>query len=1160
LEWIDDVQSLGSGVEGSSDADAAADEDQSAEAIEARQDAVAASEQLFLISLFRVSLCDYIAPSLWDPFLSYVTRAADSLLTKKGSWAAHDFRALAWQAIYPRGVVAELKKRRADKLAAKKQAKADAAAAAAAAAGGSSSNKSHRKKAKSTDDDRIDERSDAEDSSSGEDDDADAASSDDDDADSHADAADNLWTDEESEGDEDDEAEEDDEEKEPSVFARLHPALLPLLPLPYSRADGMSPNSALPSAVPVCYSYVHGDSIYQKLRGIEMHLLTRMMQQLQRQQENGGDDDEDPVDEDALELQIDRINRLYRVELTAPLADTEAVYASYLEWQKQQATEGVDAQLRAQYDYSLRIATTLGKKFETRWAEMETDGQLTAGIGVLTPAAHEFFTQYIDWLSQSAKSRKRCKDNPSQLWNVLERIVAIGFLEARWWLRFCQLARQFAVRGSEGSRYVLEVSQRAWRNCPWDASVAESYLHALEAQQVAEPLLVTRSAVEEAMTVVLSHPALLNNAEGAIEVRLQVVGYYWRTVLLPRSSADATDTSDVYLVRSHFESLRRLLSFAGATLAPARLSELCARVYRVWVQFESAHMFRWLGDGTHEDAQEDAEAAAHKTGVSLPIFRARQLFQQYVDDDERGSIDARPWMEWIEFELRTPTDSAASAQASFVRGLFRQAIDRLTGHASFRLESLSSLSNLAPLLQRWMDFELYHSETLTQLQHAQSRCAKYLSALRTLQAQEAQLQAAAAAQAWAAQVQEAAAVAAPAEEPAAAAPANWLSKDAPQSRAAAKAAAAKSKEANKSDKEAAIKIKGKKAAAGEHAVSVEAPAAPEAAPAAGGGKAKKGKRRRDSGAEATAAVAAAAANGAIAPAAGEAASEEPSSKSFKASASSDAATSSAAPPAHTLYLSNVPWTVREPELRALLAPHGTVLHLVVHKAVKGSKAFVEVTLASEDECVAAGQALQGKELQPGKTVVVARQNPNVATKPDAAVAAAAAAGPAFDPLSVFVKNLPRDVEDLPALVRAHFEPCGAVVGVEIALTPPSVDDPTAIPAGGKWRNSGVVRFASSESVPLALAKHLSTLQGSVIGVVPNQAPSRQRKLKEKLAAETKRKPAPSSSRLAFVPRATAIQKPDAAADSGVAAAATEAPIAPLSSNADFRKLLLQPRS
>jgi RNA recognition motif-containing protein len=900
---------------------------------------------------------------------------------------------------------------------------------------------------------------------------------------------------------------------------------------------------------------VHGDSIYQKLRGIEMHLLTRMMQQLQRQQENGGGDGEEDLDEDALELQIDRINRLYRVELTAPLADTEAVYASYLEWQKQQATEGVDAQLRAQYDYSLRIATTLGKKFETRWAEMETNGQLTAGVGVLTPAAHEFFTQYIDWLSQSAKSRKRCKDNPSQLWNVLERIVSVGFLEARWWLRFCQLARQFAVRGSEGSRYVLEVSQRAWRNCPWDASVAESYLHALEAQQAAEPMLVARSAVEEAITAVLSHPALLNNAEGAIEVRLQVIGYYWRTVLLPRSSPDSTDASDVYLVRSHFESLRRLLSFASATLAPARLSELSARVYRVWVQFESAHMFRWLGDGTHEDAQEDAEAAAHKAGVPLPTFRTRQLFQQYVDDDERGGVDARPWMEWIEFELRTPTDSAASAQVPFVRGLFRQAIDRLTGHASFSLESLSALSNLVPLLQRWLDFELYHSETLTQLQHAQSRCAKYLSALRTLQAQEAQLQAAAAAQAWAAQAQEAAAVPVPAEETAAVAPASWLSKDAPQSRAAAKAASAKLKEANKSDKEAAAKTKGKKAAAAGLGVSVEAPAAPDAAPAAGGGKAKKGKRRRDSGADATAAAATAAANGAIAPADGE----EPSSKSFKASATSDAATSSAAPPAHTLYLSNVPWTVREPELRALLAPHGTVLHLVVHKAVKGSKAFVEVTLASEDECAAAEQALQGKELQPGKKVVVARQNPNVVTKPDAVVTAAAAAGPAFDPLSVFVKNLPRDVDDLPALVRAHFEPCGVVVGVEIALTPPPADG-IAAPAGGKWRNSGVVRFASSESVPLALAKHLSTLQGSVIGVVPNQAPSRQRKLKEKLAAETKRKPAPSSSRLAFVPRATAIQKPAAAADAGAAAAASEASIAPLSSNADFRKLLLQPRS
>ena len=562
-----------------------------------------------------------------------------------------------------------------------------------------------------------------------------------------------------------------------------------------------------------------------------------------------------------------------------------------------------------------------------------------------------------------------------------------------------------------------------------------------------------------------------------------------------------------------------------------------------------------LGDGLHEDAHPDAEAAARKAGVMLPLYRARQLFQQWVDDDDRGSVDAQPWMEWIVFESGSLANSSHrethEVQVTYVRALYRQAVERLTKSTSFQIESFASLSMLAPLLRKWLEFELLYNSSLSQMQHAQTRAGKYLDAFKAAEAQQA------AAQAWQTQQAAVAATAGAAEEDAA--PQSWLTADVQQSKqnknkdkakgkVQDKPAAANAKKEGDKAKKQQSKGKSKAEAAGKEPNGAPAAEAAAVEAPSGTGEAADGaskKRKRDSGT-----AAATSSNSAADSADVEG---EKAGKALKTSAESTASSAPPPPPAHTLFVTGLPWSLREPELRALFEPYGQVLALTSQKANKQvKKAFVQVTLASEDQCKAVETSLHGKEHQ-GKRLSISRELPGTAAttasssssaaaavSDDAGTASESVAVPAVDPLSVFVKNLPRDVADLPAQVRAHFASCGEIVSVDLA-------------AG---KNFGSVHFSTPEAATAALALHTSTLAGATIGVVPNQAPSRARKHVQKLAADVKRKPAAATSRLAFVPRNATIQAQQKAAKQHEH---VDANMEPVSSNADFRAKLFGPK-
>ena len=296
LEWLEDVQTIGSGLHPR----ATLDEHATSEEIEADQDANTQQEQHFLISLYRIALCDYFSPKLWLSFLSYIHSVADRLLATPK--LQQTFRAIASEAIWPDGWQQERKRRKEIEEKKKKDSKKE------------------RKGKHDPEEKKSSEEEEEEDNHSEDDDD------DDDDEDN----------DEFSDADPDDDADGDasmgDSVSQFNPFATIHPALLPLVPLPYAQlqsniqSSSSSPSSfsshpLLPSPIPVAYSFDDGDEIFQKLRLVEMKILTNMMRRLQAQQ-NGShhaDDSNQPIDQDDIEDQMERVSRLYRIQLKIPM-------------------------------------------------------------------------------------------------------------------------------------------------------------------------------------------------------------------------------------------------------------------------------------------------------------------------------------------------------------------------------------------------------------------------------------------------------------------------------------------------------------------------------------------------------------------------------------------------------------------------------------------------------------------------------------------------------------------------------------------------------------------------------------------------------------------------------------------------------------------------
>jgi len=1252
LQWTEDVQTFGSGCN-QFDEDLNTQQQLSSEEREAREEAAAASDQQLLLSLYQLALADYASSDVWSSFLSYVSLTCTRLLSTSAARAS--WNALIESALLPRGVAQERRRRARERKNARREAR-------------------RKRREEAAEEKKADEMEESDSSDSDEDDD-------------------DLLP---------DEGEMEDTSATPTAEAvssnpfTLHASILPLVPSAYAHAASSSsavngtfslaPSFThpclLPAPIPLAYSPLDGyQTIFQQLRGIEMKYLQHLMQRLQTQQQkaaagdedDGGDDSGEQVDEATIMSSMDRISRLYRIELTIPLKDLPAVYASFLDWQMKQggssAEEAQDPDLLESYNAAMKLAQTLENRFEMPWRSMEQQGMLCSGVGTLTPEADLLLSQYIAFLTQSSQAKQRCKRNPAFLMCVLERIVSNAFLQPEWWMRFIQLAEVYASGGggghvsnndhastsssvvNESSLYIMEICLRTIRNCPWVPELAIKFLHALETAHLGAGSIVTHEAVRYCVDNILANPALQSNTLGMIEVMMAVVDMYRRILLQPATIHALTASSssnspsyptitaaDASFIRSYFLAAQRYMPYLPAFgLSAGRISEMASEVYMRWVEIERNFLFRFSMDTGEEEEDVEKEVA---------MRNAREVFRQYVDEGDRGSVDARPWLDWAEFEARAlllaPVNSSSSEIVQHVTSIYRQGVDRMTSHVDFTLTSAASLRALEPLLNGWLRFEGLHAPTLHQLQQAERRCQKYMDALAAISAQEQQQAAAIAQQqqqqqpGWAAQQSE--------EEEAEQPAATWLTK------------ATRPKQAQKQGKKGRQEKKGADKGKQKEGKKAEAAAANQpAAPNAKRDPATTGKKRRRSDAASSAADATAATTQSSAAETGPAAKKERKHPPAAAAASSpskptaadtpvamdtssaDSAAASApsipssliSPPPHALFVTNLSWTLRPAELHAMFASYGEVVHLQSHKATPHAamasatatgkdkklgkqqqqqtsaipsgpiitKPFVEVRYRDEAACEAViaklhGTVLQGKKIKVSRSPLIQElaKKAESASSPTSATSTSTSAPPTTsgandaDPLSVFVKNLPRGHDnDLPEIVRKYFEQCGQVTSVEIGRQPhPPTSNkknkgPTSAVSSGSndasqplppFKSFGIVRFASPDSTQAAFKLHLQPFEGNILQVVPNDAPSRMKKqqMMEKQKMEEKKKA--EAIKRAFVPRSALVQRarkqptrPATATTTSTSSSANDTPLpAPARSNEDFRAMLLGKRS
>jgi RNA recognition motif-containing protein len=804
----------------------------------------------------------------------------------------------------------------------------------------------------------------------------------------------------------------------------------------------------------------------------------------------------------------------------------------------------------------------LKKKFESPWNGFLQAGTINSSLGVLTPEVDQLcqtflHTQFLG----STKARKNMRATPAAVLGWFDRVLAYAFLDKAWWKRFVEVVQELAPHGSHAhgqssselllwKRLLLDTLIRAFRNVPWSSGIARLMVQQVESFHSTHSEWMTLAVAQQIFTFIVSQPSIQANYESGVLIRLAIIDFLKRSLLLV-SSAGASQSSssikheDVFLVRGYFMSTRDLLPYLTATNP-----SLCARVYSFWAELELRFLHVHPGSQSDSSEQlreqlEDAMNQATKEGVSIPIMRTRQV---WIDATQLlGTSNAFVWIEYVRFELhgdRTPD------HIKHGRSIFKQAFESMTSiQNGFDMTNINCLRAVAPMCLEWLQFERLYSISLEETHTVERNTLPLLAALKASEAQQA---------AWSAAnisgaSQDAAAAGAgvPIEEEE---QGSWLTRpvqprsaNGPGEKEKGKPKQGgggkdKSKKRTPQSKDGAQKPKQPKQSKGDASGSAP-PATSGADTAAADGKGgKKNKRKREgeeeSGGEPEKKKSKSDSSKPAAAATGD------SSAAMDTSSDTPPAPAAAAIPPHTLFISHLAWTLKEEDHRALLGPYGSIVRLVNHRGSKAiKKPFVEVSYSNDEEAQAAETALQGKMLS-GKSLLVSRVSP-LHEKP--AEKEKAAPLDEADPLSVYLKNLPRDREDVEQLVREYFESkCGTVTSVEIPKHAPPKDPNAPVHHTSSFRNVGVVRFAAPESTVKALALHMQPLSDVLISVVPNTQPAREKRA----AKEAAQKAAPIVKKsTAFQPRAVATKHTHAAP----LATASSAPIA---SNEDFRARLL----
>ena len=780
------------------------------------------------------------------------------------------------------------------------------------------------------------------------------------------------------------------------------------------------------------------------------------------------------------------------------------------------------------------MSEIVARKFETPWSTLVAQGQVSATPGTLTYEAETLAREYVTHFVGTPKARKKVRADPMPIISFFERVLAHAFLDEAWWMTYIDALHEVGLTTAECGRWKLDVLLRGLRNCPWSSALIIATMDEIEECHAITQLRLPSHIPPLIFDAILRHPSVQASMDATLDAHMRIIDFYQRTVL--RAASGQVARSDAIIVRSHFLAIRALLPYIQPTQP-----QLPGRVYSYWVELETLYLHPYCDTvGESEDVQQshedDARNQAIKDGCTVAENRVKELWNDAVD--LLGSSNSSVWLAYIKHATST------KEPPSVIRKLYKRAFDAMTNVANgFDATNIYHLRSLEPILQDWQQFERMCG-SLHDVLNCQHKTSNITKALKKAQLAEQQQQ------------QYVPQPSAPAAEPVedeSSATSSWLTKPVQSKKSQTKE---KKKDANK-------KKGGEKAANPNADATATGEQPPSTDPSATTGAITKPsepnqkKRKRD-----------------LAETDDKQQQPTPTPQSKKtkqqppstdgdmdtsAASSSAPSSSTTAPPPpapvhvpappHTLFIVNIPWTMKESDHRALLAPYGTITRLINHRGSKTvKKPYLEVTFSSDFGSKGAEDALQGKEFN-GKKLVVSQVAPHLQS----------ALEDEADPKSVFVKNLPRDRFDTDALLKTYFQSkCGPVASVELTRRHPPKDQPADESQPQPFNTFGIVRFESAESVPPALALHLQPFEGMVISVVPNTEPARLKK-----AAAVASKPSSTTTvkkATAFQPRAIAKKPPtNIPTNNNTTVNSTNTSAGslstPVQSNADFRASL-----
>lgn len=172
-----------------------------------------------------------------------------------------------------------------------------------------------------------------------------------------------------------------------------------------------------------------------------------------------------------------------------------------------------------------------------------------------------------------------------------------------------------------------------------------------------------------------------------------------------------------------------------------------------------------------------------------------------------------------------------------------------------------------------------------------------------------------------------------------------------------------------------------------------------------------------------------------------------------------------------LHVTNLPFKVRDNELRNMFAVHGTVLDAEIIYNERGSKGFGFVTMETSEDASKAREALHGKEIE-GRRIEVNKATPRANTtkaspsrlRNKSPIAAATANAALVQPtasgnLNGVMRSIPLPPQ---ATAAAAFPPAWNPASLTALATPP----PTAVAAGFQLPTSPHHQFLNSLSTSM----------------------------------------------------------------------------------------------